>query len=165
MVARALKHFVVVGLVFALGVGWALTFAVNNFLGLALDAALGNPKNEPYWMALVLTLTSWVLITASTVVGNRVFRRRMARSGIATRELSASTTLFFGLVMVFVWPDLADLMNRFMTHMSYTYEHQGEAWLMLSLPLFRMISGPIMYFLVSRAMLPSPGTAEVRRAA
>jgi len=33
------------------------------------------------------------------------------------------------------------VLNRFYAHMSYTYEHPGEAWMMLSLPLSYVLIG------------------------
>lgn len=166
MIAQGLKHFLVVGLVFALAVGWALTLAVNTLLGNALGAALHfKDGGEPYWLALLLTIVSMTLITVATIVGSRVFRRHVEANGITARSLALSSLLFVGVVLVFVVPELADLMNRFMTHMSYTYEHSGEAWLMLSLPLLRLVGLPLAYIIIGRRQLLPPRSVSTTLAA
>ena len=154
MVARALRHFLVVGLGFGLAVGWALTFVVNNLLGSALGTALHFREGaEPYWVDLLMTLVSIGLITAATIVGSRVFRRHVSTDGIAPRSLGLSSLLYLGLVLVFVVPELSGLMGHFMTHMSHTYENPGEAWMMLSLPLLRLIVLPLSFVVVGRCSL------------
>ena len=158
MVVQALKHFFVVGVVFALAVGWLLTLAVNTLLGNALEAALHKPADAPYWGALLLTVVSIALITTATIVGSRVFRRHVAVNGVTARSLAVSSLLYVGLVLVFVAPELADQMHRFMTHMSYTYENPGEAWMMLSLPLLRLICLPLGYVVVGNHYLRAAAT-------
>jgi len=154
MTAQALRHFLVVGLGFALVVGWALTLVVNTLLGNVLSAALHfGPLGEPYWFALLLTLVSMALITTATIVGSRVFRRYVVAEGLSVGSLAVSSLLYVGLVLVFVVPELSDLMHHFMTHMSHTYENPGEAWLMLSLPLLRLIGLPLSYALIGRRLL------------
>ena len=139
---------------------------MNTLLGNALEAVLHKPADEPYWGALLLTLVSMSLITAATIAGSRLFRMRVVPSGISAGSLALSSVLFVGLVFVSVAPDLSDLMNRFYTHMSYTYEHPSEAWMMLSLPLLRLIGLPLLYILIGRgALVPQQGGRAVPVAA
>ena len=167
MFAQALKHFVLVGLVLGLAVGWALTLVVNTLLGNAIEAALHKPADQPYWGALLLTLVSMTLITVATIAGNRVFRRRIAADGLPSGSLAVSSLLYIGVVLVIVVPELSDLMNHFYTHMSHTYENPGEAWLMLSLPLLRLIGIPLSYVVAGRRSLRATpdASAPVRAAA
>ncbi len=156
MIAQALKHFLVVGLMSALGVGWVLTLGVNTLLWYALNAALRGSADEPYWVALLLTVVSMSLIAGATVLGSHVFRRYVAADGVGGRSLAVSSLLFLGVVLVFVVPELARLMRLFMTHMNRTYENPGDVWLMLSLPLLRVVGLPLIYVLIGRRCVLTP---------
>jgi hypothetical protein len=149
MVVRALKHFVVVGGVFALAVGWVLTLAVNTALGNGIQALGGTAATDSYWFALLLTIVSLALIVAATAVGGRVFRTRVDQASLTRAERIASSALFLGVVLAFVVPELSDILGRFYSHMSYTYEHPAEAWMMLSLPLLRLFALPSAYFVLA----------------
>jgi len=152
VIAQGLKHFAIVGLVFALAIGWLLTFVANSVLGNVLEAVLHRPPDELYWGALLLTAVSMSLITVATLVGTRVARSRGWLSGLSRSALTLSSLLFVALVFAFNVPSLAELAQRFYEHMSYTYEHPGEAWMMLSLPLVRLIGLPLAYVVIGRRL-------------
>ena len=149
MVSRVVKHFVVVGGLFALAAGWVLTLVVNTALGNGIGALAGRAATDSYWFALGLTIVSLGLIIAATAVGGRVFRSRIDRASLRRPERIASSALFLGVVLAFVVPELYDSFRQFYTHMSYTYEHPAESWMMLSLPLLRLLILPSAYFLLS----------------
>ena len=149
MIARVLKHFVVVGGVFALAVGWLLTVAVNTALGNGIQALGGTAATDSYWFALGLTVVSLTLIVTATAIGGRVFRSRVDDASLKQAERIASSALFLGVVIAFVAPELYGIFGRFYAHMSYTYEHPVEAWMMLSLPLLRLLVLPSAYFVLA----------------
>lgn len=86
--------------------------------------------------------------------------------GIPARSLVLSSVLYVGLVLVFVVPQLADLMKLFMTHMSHVHRNPGEAWLLLSLPLLRLICLPLSYVVIGRrSALPARKANSILAAA
>lgn len=149
MLGQAIKHFVVVGLLFALAVGWALTAVVNTLIGNAIVLALGERAEDAYGFALALTLISMALIGGSAAAGNRVFRSRVSRDPLPGRSLALSTGLFVIVVLAFVAPEMDELLHLFAAHTRATYRNPGTAWLMLSLPLLRLFGLPLLYVLAA----------------
>ncbi|MCC6650344.1 MAG: hypothetical protein IT348_04255 [Candidatus Eisenbacteria bacterium] len=149
MLGIAIKHFVVVGLLFALAVGWALTAVVNTLIGNAVVLALGERAEDAYGFALALTLISMALIGGSAIAGNRVFRSRVSQAPMAGRSLALSTALFLLVVLAFVAPEMDELLRLFASNTRATYRNPGTAWLMLSLPLLRLLGLPLIYVLAA----------------
>jgi hypothetical protein len=144
------KHFVVVGLLFAVGVGWLLTALVNPFVGLVLEATAANPQEGSYVGALVLTGVSLTLISASIVGGNWVFVRWFGAGSITRAALTLSTTLFVLTVLVIFGSQLAAAVTKITWHLSYSYNHPWDAAKLLSLPVLRLSVLPLCFFLAGR---------------
>src|SRR2546428_9778873 len=109
MIGAAINHFCVVGLAFALALGWLATLIVNGVMARVLESILNRRATDPYWGALLLTVLSLTLISLATFLGNRVFRR--SRWPLSSGALTLSTLCYIGLVSVFVLPEVAHIIN------------------------------------------------------
>lgn len=148
-----IKHFLFVGVGFAFVAGWILTFIVNSLLGTLLEAILAAPPTKFYLGSLFLTVVSISLIALCEVGGNRLFRRRLVSSGFSSLSLAVSTLLFVLLVLAVVLPELSEIIKRYADDTRYFYHHGSELFMMLSLPLARLVLLPLVHFLVARATL------------
>jgi hypothetical protein len=151
----ALKHFAIVGLGFALILGWLATLVVNTALGAALAALLRAPPEKYYLGSALVTIVSISLIALCVVFGNRVFRRRFAPAPLPFSSLLISTGLFLVVVLAFVLPQLSQVLRQYFDDTRYFYHHTSELLLMLSLPFARLILLPLAYFVISRSALRS----------
>ncbi len=146
----ALKHFAVVGVCFALIGGWLLTLVVNTLLGTALESILHALPEKYYLGSAVLTVVSIVLIALAMFVGNRVFRQRLHSPRFTCSSLFVSTALFLVVVLVFVLPQLSQVVTQYASHTQYFYHHSSELLLMLSLSVARLVVLPTFYYLLGR---------------
>src|SRR5947207_3987937 len=105
----ALKHFAIVGLGFALILGWLATLFVNAASGAAVEAILREPLEKYYLGNALLTVVSISLIALCIFFGNRVFRRRLAPAPVPFSSLLISTGLFLVVVLAFVLPQLSQV--------------------------------------------------------
>jgi hypothetical protein len=148
-----LKHFAVVGLGFALVVGWLLTLLVNTALAAVLAAFLGEPPENYYLGSALLTGVSISLIALCVVVGNRIFRGRFASAPLPFSSLIISTGLFLVVVLAVVLPQLFQLLGHYADNTRYFYYRSSELLLMVSLPSARLVLLPACYFFISRSSL------------
>jgi hypothetical protein len=149
----AIRHFLVVGIGFALIVGWILTLIANTILGVVLQRILGAPPTQFYLGSLFLTVVSISLIALAEIVGNRLFRHKLMPNQFGFASLVFSTLLFGGIVVVFVVPQLGDVIRHYANNTRYFYHHGSELLMMLSLPVGRLILLPLFYFLIARLIL------------
>ncbi len=149
----ALKHFAVVGLGFALIIGWIATLVVNTALGTLLEALLHVPPTNYYLGSALLTVISILLIALCIGVGNRLFHRWFARVRLSRSSLFISSALFLLVVLVFVVPEFGQVISAYASHTHYFYHHVSELLLMFSLPLARLVLLPVSYFFISRSAL------------
>jgi hypothetical protein len=152
-VKDAIKHFLFVGVGFALVVGWILTLIVNTLLGMLLQAILGAPPTDFYLGSLFLTVISISLIALSEVAGNRFFRCRLAPQGLSLSSVVISTVFFIVLVLAFVLPQISQVIGRYADNTRYFYHHRPELFMMLSLPLARLVLLPAVHFVIARTTL------------
>jgi hypothetical protein len=147
MIGAAIKHFGVVGLVFALVLGWLATMIVNTLLGVTMEWILGHRATDSYWVALLLTVVSLSLIGAATFLGNRVYRAG-ARRALSGGALMLSTMCYVALVALVVLPQVSEIIGPMMGHLSYAYQNPEvahERALALTLPGLRMVILPACY--------------------
>jgi hypothetical protein len=123
----ALKHFAIVGLGFALILGWLATLVVNRALGGAAEAILREPPEKYYIGSALLTVVSISLIALCIFFGNRVFRRRLAPAPLPFSSLLISTGLFFVVVLAFVLPQLSQVLRQYADNTRYFYHHSSGA--------------------------------------
>jgi hypothetical protein len=150
-----IKHFLFVGVGFALVAGWILTLIVNTLLEMLLQAILGAPPTDFYLGSLFLTVVSISLIAVCEIGGNRLFRSRLVSPGFGFSSIVASTLFFIVLVLAFVLPEFSQVIRRCADNARYFYQHSSELFLMLSLPLARLVILPAVHFCVARAVLCS----------
>jgi len=153
MLGGALKHYVLVGLIWPFAGGWALTFVVNTTIGLAIES-YGVVLGDQYWWALVTTCSSLTLVGFLAVIGNRLYRRTFGAGSLSRWALAISTILFMATVLPWIWPPLSETVAFLESHVRYVYRNSGEAGKMLSLPLLRWCVLPASYVLAGRALLP-----------
>jgi len=146
----ALKHFAVVGIGFALLVGWIATLVVNAAWGALLEALLHAPPTNYYLGSAALTAVSICLIALCITAGNRFFRRWFASARLSRASLFLSAALFLLIVLVFVLPAFGQVVSAYASHTQYFYHHGSEMLLMFSLPLARLVLLPTYYFLSAR---------------
>jgi hypothetical protein len=149
----ATRHFLIVGLGFALIAGWILTLIANTILGILLQRILGAPPTQFYLGRLGLTVVSISLIALAEIAGNRLFRNKLMPAQFGSGPLIFSTMLFGGVVFLFVLPELGEVMRSYANNTRYFYHHPSELLLMLSLPVGRLILLPLFYFLIARFIL------------
>jgi hypothetical protein len=149
----ATRHFLIVGIGFALIAGWILTLIANTILGVLLQRILGAPPTQFYLGRLGLTVVSISLIALAEIAGNRLFRNKLMPVQFGSGPLIFSTMLFGGLVFLFVLPELGEVMRSYANNTRYFYHHTSELLLMLSLPVGRLILLPLLYFLIARLIL------------
>ena len=107
-----IKHFLFVGVGFALVAGWILTLIVNTLLEMLLQAILGAPPTDFYLGSLFLTVVSISLIAVCEIGGNRLFRSRLVSPGFGFSSIVASTLFFIVLVLAFVLPEFSQVIRR-----------------------------------------------------
>jgi hypothetical protein len=149
----ATRHFLIVGVGFAVVVGWILTLIANTILGVLLQRILGAPPTQFYLGRLGLTVVSISLIALAEVAGNRLFRNKLMPAQFGPRPLIFSTMLFGGLVFLFVLPEIGEVIRNYANNTRYFYHHTSELLLMLSLPVGRLILLPLFYFVIARFIL------------
>jgi hypothetical protein len=149
----ALKHFAVVGLAFALVGGWIATLIVNTILGITLEALLHAAPTDYYWGSALLTVVSLALITLCIAIGNHSFHRWFADLRLGQGQLFVSAALFLIIVVVFVVPQLGQVMSAYASRTQHFYHHGSELLLMFSLPLARLAVLPTVYFISARRTL------------
>ena len=147
----ALKHFVFVGLGFALVGGGILTLIVNTLLGILFEGLLRAAPTNYYLGSALLTAVSILLIVGCMIAGNRLYQRRFASSLLSRSSLFLSTALFLLVVLVFVVPALLQVLSAYATNTRYFYHHSSELLLMFSLPLVRLILLPTLYLFAGRS--------------
>src|SRR5262249_24964555 len=90
-VAEGVKHFGVVGVVFALALGW-LASSLSVTLVVAILQGLGQERpTDSYAVALLLTPLSITMIIGLAVVGNRVLRMKVHSTALSASSLAVST--------------------------------------------------------------------------
>jgi hypothetical protein len=147
------KHFLIVGVGFAFAGAWLLTLIVNGIVGTLLERILGAPPEKYYLGSLFLTAVAICIIGFCEVVGNRFFRARFSSSSFSSSATLLSSALFAALVLVFVSPELYQLLGRFADNARYFSRHGTEFLMMLSLPLARLVLLPLIHFAVASTML------------
>lgn len=147
------RHFLIVGIGFALIGGWILTLIANTILGVVLQKILGAPPTQFYLGSLFLTVVSISLIALAEIAGNRLFRNKLMPDQFDSRALVFSTLLFSGIVILFVVPQLGEVFRNYANNTRYFYHHSSELLMMLSLPVGRLILLPLFYFLIARLIL------------
>lgn len=152
---KGFQHFLFVGVVGALCVGWLLTFVVNTLLGYSLALLIGRPPTDFYLGALMLTFSSLSLILAAAYVGNRLYFSRVAVPEFNRQAVIVSSLLFLGLVTIIFGPELLHLMRRILFNLSDSYRHSSEVAMHLSLVCLRLIVLPLGYWGLLRSM-PTP---------
>ncbi len=150
---QGLKHFAIVGLGFALILGWLATLIVNIALGTLIEALIHAPPTNYYLGSALLTATSIFLIVLCISVGNRLFRRWFIAARLSRSALVLSTGLFLLVVLVFVVPAFGQVLSAYAGQTHYFYHHSSELLLMFSLPLARLVILPASYFFISRSAL------------
>lgn len=147
------RHFLIVGIGFALIGGWILTLIANTILGVVLQKILGAPPTQFYLGSLLLTVVSISLIGLAEIAGNRLFRNKLMPAQFDSRALVFSTLLFSGIVVLFVVPQFGEVMRSYANNTRYFYHHSSELLMMLSLPVARLVLLPLLYFLIARHIL------------
>lgn len=161
MILRALKHFILVGVVFSFVLGWVLTIAVNVPLGSMFQSVVGGRPTDSYVISLFLTVVSLALIMGATILGNRLYRMWFGPSSVSLSALRYSTVLFTVLVLWRVGPELASTLDNAAGATSYFYNHPWHFLGVFSLPLARLICIPLAYFLIGRNIFPPPTQPEL----
>ena len=151
-----IKHFLIVGVGFAFAGAWLLTLIVNTILGTILQSIVGAPPEKYYLGSLFLTITAICLIGLCEVVGNRIFRARFLTPSFSSSATLLSSALFTALVLIFVLPELYQLLGRYADNTRYFYRHGGEFLMMLSLPLARLLFLPLVHYAVASTLLVRP---------
>jgi hypothetical protein len=129
-----------------------LTLVVNTLVGIALEAILHGPPEKYDLGSAVLTVVSIMLIALAMLVGDRVFRQRLRSPRFNRSSLFVSTALFLVVVLVFVLPQLSEVVTQYASHTQYFYHHSSELLLMLSLPVARLVVLPTFYYLLGRTV-------------
>jgi hypothetical protein len=147
------RHFLIVGIGFALIGGWILTLIANTILGVLLQRILGAPPTQFYLGSLGLTVVSISLIALAEIAGNRLFRNKLMPAQFGPSPLIFSAMLFGGLVFLFVLPEIGEVIRNYANNTRYFHHHSSELLMMLSLPVGRLILLPLFYFLIARLIL------------
>lgn len=147
---NGIKHFFFVGVGFALIGGWIFTVIVNTVLGNLLQMILSAPPTKFYLGSLFLTVVSISLIGSCEIIGNRLFRRRLAPTGLRFSSILISMLLFTVLVIGFVSPELSQVLTQYANNTHYFYHHGSEMLMILSLPVARLVLLPGLYFVIAR---------------
>ena len=155
MLLGALKHFVMVGVLFTLAGGWVLTLFVNALVGFSL-AESGLPPGESYAGSLLLTISSLTLIGIATYFGNRMYLRRFGVGSVGPRALLISTIILTCAVLSIFGPQVIRAADTIERNLSYAYNNPAEAVKLLSMPLLRIFVVPACYVLTGRMLLPVP---------
>ena len=153
MIVDALKHFVTVGLGFALVLGWIATLILNTALGALLEALLHAPPTNYYLGSALLTGTSLLLIALCIIIGNRLFRQWFSSARLTASAIVVSTALFLLVVLIFVVPAFRQVVSAYANRTQYFYHHSSDLLLMLSLPLGRLLVLPTVYFFSAQRSL------------
>jgi len=111
---------------FALIIGWIATLVANTALGTLLEALLHAPLTNYYLGSALLTVVSILLIALCIAVGNRLFRRWFAAAAFSPSALVMSSGLFLLVVLVFVVPELGQVVSAYASQTQYFYHHGSE---------------------------------------
>ncbi|MGA7993002.1 MAG: hypothetical protein WCC53_16355 [Thermoanaerobaculia bacterium] len=152
-----LKHFLIVGVAFALVGGWLLSLIVNSAVGFVIGLLIGAPATSSYLGSLSLTLISVTLIGGASLVGNRVFRKQTGVAALPASPLLFSTLVFSCVVLGFSAREFSALLDTYVNNTSYFYQHGSELLKAASLPLARLLVIPCLYFLAARLTFPRSG--------
>jgi len=150
-----LRHFAFVGLLFALLLGWLLTVAVQPTVTGVVADVLGLSA-ESYGNALLGTAVSLALVATAISAGNLFYSVNFASHGLQTSALGFSSFLYWLPVFPFPAFDLFEATDKIGSHLSYSLNHPGEAFKLISLPLVRLTAFPVVYFLAGRLLIRRP---------
>jgi hypothetical protein len=148
------KHFLIVGVVFAILLGWVGTMIINPLIGAVAENFGGVAMTKSYFFASLLMGTSISIIGACIWLGNKTYARRW-REGFERKHLIRSTMLFLIFVLFVVIPQITEVLSGVMSNLSSTHRNPGNIGLRLSLPLFRLIVLPTLYYFIAVRTLTS----------
>ncbi len=152
MIINSIKHVIYVGCLFSFLISFIITLIINNLIVYNVKYIFNKDINESFVGCLLLTFLALIIIAIVTSIGNITFKKFIKQNFKLLSFIISSIIYSIGIIF-YMSIEFNNVIHDITFHLSYYYRNRLNLFLVISLPIFRLISIIVIYFLSGKLIL------------